>query len=99
MRFPQDYQRRISADLTPSTAPILSPHVLWVNYMFLVRIDASFCGSGTMSIYTSPATITICRIVSSKAIQGLLSSPVEEERSLSAGRRRLRRKGHGVFAR
>jgi hypothetical protein len=86
------------ADQTPSTAQILSPHVLWVNYMFLVRIDASFCGGDTMSIYSSPAAITICRILNSKAIQRLLSSSVEEERSSSAGRRRLRRKGNGVCA-
>jgi hypothetical protein len=66
--------------------------------MFLVRIDGSFCSGDTMSIYTSPATITICSILSSKAIQRLLSPPVEEERSSSAGRRHLRRKGHRVCA-
>jgi hypothetical protein len=51
-----------------------------------------------MSIYTSPAMTTICSILSSKAIQRLLSSPVEEERSSSAGRRRLKRKAMGIRA-
>src|ERR1700749_1193872 len=52
-----------------------------------------------MSIYTSPAMITICNILSSKGIPLHLSSPVEEERNSLAGRRSLRSEDHGVFAR
>jgi hypothetical protein len=52
-----------------------------------------------MSIYTSPAMITICSILSSKVIPRLLSSQAEEERSSSVGRRRLKREGHRDFAR
>ena len=51
-----------------------------------------------MSIYTSPAMITICSILSSTVIPHHLSSPVEEGRNSSAGRRRPRAEDHGVFA-
>jgi hypothetical protein len=54
---------------------------------------------GTRSTSTSPSMTMICRILSSKAIQPRLSSPVEEERSSSTGRRRVRSEGHGVCAR
>ena len=93
MRFPQGYHRKTSADLTPSTAQILSPHVFWVNYMFLVGIDGSLCGGGTVSIYASPAMTTISSILSSKAIPRHLSSPLEEGRNSLAGRRRLQERG------
>jgi hypothetical protein len=61
--------------------------------MFLVHINGSFCSSGTMSIYTSPAMITIYSILSLKRTPRHLSSPVEEGPSSSAGRHRPQKRG------